>query len=78
MLVLTRKKHQSIMVGDNIEISILDVIGDKVRIGIQAPREVAVFRKEVFLEIGQAPVSGLPDAAESPATPAAVNPESTS
>ena len=51
MLVLTRKKHQSIMVGDNIEISILDVIGDKVRIGIQAPRDVPVFRKEVYLEI---------------------------
>jgi carbon storage regulator len=77
MLVLTRKKHQSIMVGDNIEISILDVIGDKVRIGIQAPREVAVFRKEVFLEI-QAPVSELPDAAEPPATQAAANPESVS
>jgi carbon storage regulator CsrA len=51
MLVLTRKKHQSIMIGDNIEISVLDVVGDKVRIGIQAPREVSVFRKEVFLEI---------------------------
>ena len=75
MLVLTRKKHQSIMVGDNIEISILDVIGDKVRIGIQAPREVSVFRKEVFLEI-QAPASELTGAPESPATPASVNPES--
>jgi carbon storage regulator len=51
MLVLTRKKQQSIMIGDNIEIAILDVVGDKVRVGIQAPREVAVFRKEVFLEI---------------------------
>jgi len=77
MLVLTRKKHQSIMVGDNIEISILDVIGDKVRIGIQAPREVSVFRKEVFLEI-QAPVSELPAASEPPVAPASVNPESVS
>ena len=68
MLVLTRKKHQSIMVGDNIEISILDVIGDKVRIGIQAPREVSVFRKEVFLEI-QAPVSEVPPAPEPPVAP---------
>jgi carbon storage regulator len=58
MLVLTRKKHQSIMIGENIEISVLDVIGDKVRIGIQAPREVSVFRKEVFLEI-QLPVGEL-------------------
>jgi carbon storage regulator len=77
MLVLTRKKHQSIMVGDNIEISILDVIGDKVRIGIQAPREVSVFRKEVFLEI-QAPVSELPPEPEPPVAPTAVNPESVS
>jgi carbon storage regulator len=74
MLVLTRKKHQSIMVGDNIEISILDVIGDKVRIGIQAPREVSVFRKEVFLEI-QAPVSELPREPEPPVAPTAVNQE---
>jgi len=51
MLVLTRKKHQSIMVGDSIEISILDVVGDKVRIGIDAPRDVFVYRKEVFIEI---------------------------
>jgi carbon storage regulator len=77
MLVLTRKKHQSIMVGDNIEISILDVIGDKVRIGIQAPREVSVFRKEVFLEI-QAPASEVPPASEPPMAPAAANPESVS
>ena len=77
MLVLTRKKHQSIMVGDNIEISILDVIGDKVRIGIQAPREVSVFRKEVFLEI-QAPASEVPGASEPPMAPSAANPESVS
>ena len=77
MLVLTRKKHQSIMVGDNIEISILDVIGDKVRIGIQAPREVSVFRKEVFLEI-QAPASELPLPPDPTVAPAAVNPESVS
>jgi carbon storage regulator len=77
MLVLTRKKHQSIMIGDNIEISVLDVIGDKVRIGIQAPREVSVFRKEVFLEI-QAPASELPVAPDAPVAPAAGNPESIS
>ncbi|MEA2298850.1 MAG: carbon storage regulator [Solirubrobacteraceae bacterium] len=51
MLVLTRKSNQSIMIGDEIEISILSVMGDKVRIGIQAPREVPVFRREVYLEI---------------------------
>lgn len=51
MLVLTRKANQSIMIGDNIEVSVLSVMGEKVRLGIQAPRDVAVFRKEVFLEI---------------------------
>ena len=51
MLVLTRKSNQSIMIGDHIEVSVLSVLGEKVRIGIQAPREVPVFRKEVFLEI---------------------------
>lgn len=51
MLVLTRKANQSIMIGDHIEVSVLSVLGEKVRLGIQAPRDVPVFRKEVFLEI---------------------------
>jgi len=51
VLVLTRKSNQSIMIGDEIEISVLSVMGEKVRIGIQAPRDVPVFRKEVYLEI---------------------------
>ncbi len=51
MLVLTRKSKQSIMIGDEIEISVLAVMGDKVRIGIEAPRSVPVFRKEVYAEI---------------------------
>jgi carbon storage regulator len=51
MLVLTRKANESIMIGDNIEVSVLSVLGEKVRLGIQAPREVPVFRKEVYLEI---------------------------
>ena len=51
MLVLTRKANQSIMIGDEIEVSVLSVLGEKVRLGIQAPRDVPVFRKEVFLEI---------------------------
>lgn len=53
MLVLTRKSNQSIMIGDDIEISVLAIMGEKVRIGIQAPREVPVFREEVYLEIQQ-------------------------
>ncbi len=51
MLVLTRKSNQSIMIGDDIEVSVLSVMGEKVRIGIQAPRDIPVFRKEVYLEI---------------------------
>jgi carbon storage regulator len=51
MLVLTRKGNQSIMIGDDIEVSVLAIMGEKVRIGIEAPRTVPVFRKEVYLEI---------------------------
>jgi carbon storage regulator len=51
MLVLTRKSNQSIMIGDDIEVSVLAIMGEKVRIGIQAPRDIPVFRKEVYIEI---------------------------
>ena len=51
MLVLTRKSNQSIMIGDDIEISVLAIMGEKVRIGIEAPRSVPVFRREVYVEI---------------------------
>ncbi len=53
MLVLTRKPDQSIMVGDEIEITVLEVRGEQVRLGIRAPRTVAVHRKEVFEQIHQ-------------------------
>jgi carbon storage regulator len=73
MLVLTRKSNQSIMIGDEIEVSVLSVMGEKVRIGIQAPQQVPVFRKEIYLEIhretgavapeqdGHAPAAGQPE-----------------
>jgi len=51
MLVLARKKDQSIIIGDNIEITILDIQGDQVRIGINAPKNVTIHRKEVYLMI---------------------------
>jgi carbon storage regulator len=51
MLVLTRKTNQSIMIGDDIEVSVLSVVGEKVRIGIQAPSDVPVFRTEIYREI---------------------------
>jgi carbon storage regulator len=64
MLVLTRKSNQSIMIGDDIEVSVLAIMGEKVRIGIQAPRDVPVFRKEVYLEIQQERVASAKDARE--------------
>ena len=48
MLVLTRKVNESIMIGDNIEVVVVQVHGEQVKIGINAPREVAVHRKEVY------------------------------
>ncbi len=51
MLVLTRKKDQTIIINDNIEITVLEIQGDQVRIGIKAPRNVSIHRKEIFLEI---------------------------
>lgn len=51
MLALTRKKGESIIISNNIEISILEMRGDQVKIGISAPKEVPVYRKEVYLQI---------------------------
>ena len=54
MLVLTRKLNESVMIGDEIEICILDIRGEKVRLGIKAPREIMVHRKEIYEEIRKA------------------------
>ncbi|MGB4302536.1 MAG: carbon storage regulator CsrA [Syntrophomonadaceae bacterium] len=51
MLVLSRKKGQSIIIADNIEITVVEIGGDTVRIGVNAPREVAIHRQEVFDQI---------------------------
>ena len=53
MLVLTRKPGESIMIGDGIEVQVLSVAGEKVRIGITAPRDVGIFRDEVYERIEQ-------------------------
>ncbi|WP_299094858.1 carbon storage regulator CsrA [uncultured Metabacillus sp.] len=51
MLVLTRKQNESIQIGDNIEITILAVQGDQIKLGIKAPKDVEVHRKEVYMSI---------------------------
>ena len=48
MLVLSRQRDESIIIGDNIVITIVDIRGDKVRLGIEAPKEVPVHRQEVY------------------------------
>jgi|WetSurMetagenome_2_1015567.scaffolds.fasta_scaffold1208644_1 carbon storage regulator len=48
MLVLSRQKDQTIMIGDNIEITVVDIRGDKIRLGITAPPHIPVHRKEVY------------------------------
>ncbi len=73
MLVLTRKSNQSIMIGDEIEVSVLSVMGEKVRIGIQAPQTVPVFRKEIYLEIHRE--AGVADPVGKGATDSTVAPE---
>ncbi len=51
MLALTRKKGESLVINNNIEVTILDIRGDQVKIGIAAPKEVPVYRKEVYQQI---------------------------
>jgi carbon storage regulator len=58
MLVLTRKPGQSIMIGDGVEVQVLSVAGEKVRLGITAPRDVSIFRNEVYDRIASESGSG--------------------
>ncbi|HLS20570.1 MAG TPA: carbon storage regulator CsrA [Bacillota bacterium] len=51
MLVLTRRLHESIQIGDSIEIKILSIEGDQIKLGIDAPLSVEIHRKEIYLEI---------------------------
>lgn len=54
MLALSRKKNEALMINNNIEITILDIKGDQVKIGISAPKEIPIYRKEVYLQIQEA------------------------
>lgn len=51
MLVLTRKKNESIVINDDIEVTIIDIQNDQIRIGISAPKNVPVYRKEIYAQI---------------------------
>jgi carbon storage regulator len=51
MLILTRKVHESLMIGDDVRVTILEVKGTQVRIGVSAPKDVAVHREEIYKRI---------------------------
>ena len=53
MLILARKPNESIIIGDQIEVSVIDIKGDQVKLGIEAPRSIKVYRKEVYQAIQQ-------------------------
>jgi carbon storage regulator len=59
MLVLTRKKGQALMIGHDIELSIIDIQGDQVRIGINAPKNIPIHRKEIYEEIRKENLSAI-------------------
>ncbi len=54
MLALTRKLNESIMIGNDVEISILEIKGDQVKLGISAPKSVPIYRKEIYIQIQEA------------------------
>lgn len=66
MLVLSRKKNESIVINDDITIVVVEIRGDKVRLGIEAPKEVPVHRNEVYeaIQKSQAPDSATPEVAD--------------
>ena len=54
MLALSRKKNEALVINNNVEVTILDIKGDQVKVGITAPKEVPVYRKEEYLQIQEA------------------------
>jgi carbon storage regulator len=60
MLVLTRKKHERIIIGENIEVTIIEIRGDRVKLGFVGPQEVPIHREEVFRRVAAwAPVEAV-------------------
>jgi carbon storage regulator len=72
VLVLTRRLNQSIKIGDDIEIMIIEVRGDQVRLGVTAPRSIAVHRKEVYLQIQQENLNAVREPASNETVAAAL------
>ena len=63
MLALSRKKGEALVIANNIEVTILEIKGDQVKIGINAPKEIPVYRKEVYLQIQNANKEAAADVA---------------
>ena len=59
MLVLARKINESIMIGDEVELVVIDIKGDQVKLGIRAPKNVTVHRKEIYVEIQKENIAAL-------------------
>ncbi len=62
MLALTRKKDQALIINNNIEIKILDIKGDQIKLGVQAPKEVTVYRSEIYQQIQEANKEAMSEA----------------
>lgn len=74
MLIITRKPGEKIMLGDDVVVHVMEIVGNSVRIGIQAPRSLPVYREEIWnvvREENQAAAQAAPDALPSPARPSA-------
>ena len=63
MLALSRKKNEALIINNNVEVTVLEIKGDQVKIGINAPKEIPVYRKEVYLQIQNANKEAAADVA---------------
>ena len=64
MLALSRKKNEALIINNNIEVTVLEIKGDQVKIGITAPKEVPIYRKEVYIQIQEANKEAVEAASE--------------